>query len=247
MKDSMASSTFETRVKTDNGQSLASGLFVDFNEVVDKESLILRCLKDLQLHGPFIIMDLAPMRDLEANINGVDWSDSMETLEEKLDKKPPCARIVLPVSQIIDLKNINPPIGSSIIRCNASVPIYAWFQAANLLLMKQPGRLIPFPMEQENGDITYQSMRVTQTEFLAYQDLLEHCVTQDGPEQGFMIAAKYAYQILLNRGITDLTYKQVGSMITDIVIMGNSVMRGLLIANSNTEDFEDIRRLGIYI
>ena len=35
-------------------------------------------------------------------------------------------------------------------------------------------------------------------------------------------------------------------MVTDIVIMGSSFMRGVLIANSTEEDFDDIKRVGIY-
>ena len=248
-----AFSKFETKVmsQTKADKSMAAGLLVDFgaydeDDVEGKQIALLRAMADLGMkETPYMILDLAPMRSLELVVNGEDWVEPEELAKSDM---PPCARIVVPVSQIVDLANVHPTLGSSIIRCNGSVPTYRWFQAANLALhaRKEHMRLIPFPMEQKNGDVTYQSMRVVPDEFRKYQDLLDHAVTQDGVAQGFMIAAKFAYQVLADRGHTEITFAQVGHMVTDIVIMGNSMMRGVLICNSTEEDFDDIKRVGIY-
>lgn len=245
--------TFETKVmsQTKADKSMAAGLLVDFaaygeDDVESKQIALLRAMSDLGLkEKPCMIVDLAPMRSLELVVNGADWVESEDLAKSDM---PPCARIVIPVSQIVDLTNVHPTLGSSIIRCNGCIPTYRWFQAANLALhaRKEHMRIIPFPMEQKNGDITYQAMRVVPNEFRQYQDLLDHAVTQDGVATGFMIAAKYAYQVLADRGHNEVTFAQVGHMITDIVIMGNSMMRGVLLANSTEEDFEDIKRVGIY-
>ncbi len=248
-----AFSVFETKVmsQTKADKSMAAGLLVDFgaygeDDVESKQIALLRAMSDLGMNErPCMIVDLAPMRSLELVVNGADWVEPEDIAKSDM---PPCARIVIPVSQIVDLTNVHPTLGSSIIRCNGCIPTYRWFQAANLALhaRKEHMRIIPFPMEQKNGDITYQAMRVVPDEFRKYQDLLDHAVTQDGVATGFMVAAKYAYQVLADRGHTEITFAQIGHMVTDIVIMGNSMMRGVLIANSTEEDFDDIKRVGIY-
>mgnify|MGYP001607407975 CR=1 FL=1 len=244
---------FSTQVmsQTKASHSMAAGILVDFDaygedDAESKQQALLKAMSDLGMkERPCMIIDLAPMRSLELVINGEEWIEP-EILTK--NDTPPCARIVIPVSQIVDLTNVHPTLGSSIIRCNGCIPTYRWFQAANLALheRKEHMRLIPFPMEQKNGDITYQAMRVVPNEFRRYQDILDLAVTQDGVATGFMVAAKYAYQVLADRGHNEVTYAQVGHMVTDIVLMGNSLMRGVLIANSTEEDFEDIKRVGIY-
>ena len=244
---------FETKImsETTANAPMAGGLIVDFGTLEEddreaKEQMLLKAMNDMKMtQRPCMIMDLAPVRDLELTIKGEDW---IESDTDKLVKQPKCARIVIPVSQIVDLTNVQPVMGSSIIRCNGCIPCYNWFRAANLELhaKNNPMRIVPFPMEQKSGDITYQAMRVVPAEFRAYQELLDHAVSQDGVEKGFMIAAKYSYQVLVDRGHKEITFSQVGYMVTDIVIMGKSVMRGILITNSTDEDFVDLKRCGIY-
>lgn len=244
-------SIFSTRVLDTAGNSLAAGLVVDFakfdeDDVEAKEVALLRALADLHItERPCMVLDLAPVRALELDVDGKEW---VESEEEARVAAPPCARIVMPVSHIADISNIQPQMGSSVLRCNGSIPTYRWFQAINLLLheKKKPGRVVPFPLEQKDGNVTYQAIRVSAEEFRRYQDLLTHCVDLDGPEKGFFVAAKYAYQIFADRGHTELTYAKVGSMVTDIIIMKNSLMRGVLLLNSTAEDLETVRRLSIY-
>lgn len=237
---------FITKDKMENSEDipLASGVilnFDDFNEydVEAKQSSILTALSRAKLtERPCMILDLANVNDLGLIVDDKEYKQ----LENKI------ARIVLPISQIVDISNIKPPAGSSTIRANGSIPTYRWFQAANLLLhdKDQFGRIIPFPLEQKNGDITYQAIRVSPDEFRKYQDVLKYAVEQDGLHQGFAVAAKFAYEILLERGYKELTFEQVGSCITDIIIMGKSKMNGVLILNSEDTDFEDIKRFSLY-
>lgn len=230
---------------------LASGLVVDFGkddteDESQKQQRLNKAVRDMKLRTPLMVLSLAPVRDLGAMVDGEELKESED--DSEIDN-PPCAHIAVPVSQIVDLKNIDPRLGSSIIRCNASIPIYRWFQAANLMLheMGKAGRMIPFPMENTNGDTSYQMLRANPEEFRKYQELLKHCVDQDGVEKGFWVAAKFAYQVLLERGYTKLTHAQVGKHLSDIILMGHSYMRGVLILNARDEDFEEIERYSIYV
>lgn len=255
---------FETTDKAIHSetQPLASGLIIDFAQFPEydteaRQNSILTGLSKLGLtQRPCMILDLAPVDALNLLVDGKPYEpvapppksgDDSED-EDTKKKLPPMARIVLTADSLVDLTNLRPVAGSSIIRANGAVPSYRWFQAANLLLHGKDefGRVIPFPLEQENGDTTYQAMRVNPDEFRQYQGLLKHAVDQDGLEQGFFIAAKFAYQVLLDRGHSEISHKQVGKFVTDIAVMGDSSMKGVLILNSGGDDFEDISRLSLY-
>jgi hypothetical protein len=250
---------FETKEKMSNSETvpLASGIIVDFAEFQEydtegKQNAVLTALSRLKLtQRPCMIMELAPVADLGLQVDGKDYEPGPTGTQDENDvekKLAPIARIVLPVDSIVDLTQLRPSAGSSVVRANGAVPSYRWFQGANLLLQdkKEFGRIIPFPLEQDNGDITYQVLRVSPEEFKQYQQLLEHATKLDGIEQGFYIAAKYAYQCLLNRGHSELTYKAVGKFVTDIAIMRDSRMHGALILNSGGDDFEGIERLSLF-
>jgi hypothetical protein len=254
------SQPFYTEFKhEESGKPLMSGHFLDFAEFQEydtdsKQKALLKALRDMKITDrPCMVIDLAPMRDMGGMFMGeVKWEESEEEAKESY---PPAVRIVLPVSQLIDLKNIKPPLGKSIIRVNASVPTPIWFQAANLQLHHKGamGRIIPFPLEQEDGKFMYHAMRVDPDEYKEYNALLTECVSRDGVEQGFFIATKFAYVVLdrraerLGRKITEVSNATVGKSITDVVIMGDSYMHGVLIANSEPEDFEDMKNQFIYI
>jgi hypothetical protein len=242
----------------ESGTPLASGEFIDFAEFQEydtesKTKAMLAGLRKMKITDrPCIVIDIAPMRDLGLFLDGIEWKESEEDAK---NKTPPCARIVLPVSQLIDLKNIKPAMGKSILRANASVPTPIWFRAANLKLHHQNalGRIIPFPLEQEDGRCIYQAIRVDMDEYKEYNALLTECVSRDGVEQGFFIANKFAYEVLMRRAkrhgkeLNELTHATVGRSVTDLVMMGNSYMNGLLIANSEKDDFEDLENQFIYI
>lgn len=252
---------FETKERTTESDDtpLASGLILDLSQfpTYDTESRqngILTGLSRMDLkQRPVMILDLAPVDALGLLVDGKPYEPPApkhvdEEDEDAKKGRPPLARIAITADSIVDLTNLRPRVGSSVIRANGSVPSYRWFQAANLLLHNKNefGRIVPFPMEQENGNVTYQAMRVSPEEFKKYQELLAHAVGQDGPEKGFYIAAKFAYQILLDRGHSEITFKEVGKFITDIIIMGKSNMKGVLLLNATGEDFHDIERLGLH-
>lgn len=77
-------------------------------------------------------------------------------------------------------------------------------------------------------------------EFVAYQQLLTDAVAQDGIEHGFFHAAKYAYTVLQNRGIEELTDAVVGKYVTNVILMGLPRIRGALVVNSSTDDWEGL-------
>jgi len=245
---------FETTEKMSNSDDkvpLASGLIVDFAEFDEydtdaKQNGVLTALSKLGLtQRPCMIIELAPVADLGLLVDGKAYEPGPTGVQDENDvakNLPPIARIVLPVDKIVDLAQLRPAAGSSMLRTNGAIPSYRWFQAANLLLgdRKEFGRVIPFPLEQENGDVTYQAMRVSP------EELLVHATQLDGTERGFYIAAKYAYECLLQRGHKELTYQEVGKFVTDIAIMKDSSMHGVLILNSGGDDFEGIERLGLY-
>lgn len=253
---------FETKDKTSETDDtpLASGLILDMAQfptydTESRQNAIVAALSRMDLkQRPAMVLDLAPVEALGLMVDGEAYTPPApqhtddEEDEDAKRGRPPMARIVLPADSLVDLTNLRPAVGSSVIRANGSVPTYRWFQAANLLLHTKTefGRIIPFPLEQDNGDVTYQAMRVTPEEFSKYQGLLKHATDQDGPEKGFFIAAKFAYQILLERGHSEISYKEVGKFVTDIIIMGKSNMKGVLLLNSKGDDFEDIERLSIF-
>jgi hypothetical protein len=229
--------------------------FADYQEYDSdaRQAALLKATREMKITDrPCMILDLAPMRALELVVDDVDWVEDGAAAK---DEYPPCARILMPVSHIVDLKGIKPLAGKSIIRVNGSIPTPKWFQAANLQLHHDDklGRVIPFPMEQENGDMTYQAIRVSPDEFKEYQALLVECVSRDGPDKGFYLSSKFSFEILRRRSGKDkmeeveFTHQGVGNYITDFMIMGNSYMRGVLIANAEFDDFEDIEKNFIYI
>lgn len=248
---------FHTKVSTTNHKGeqvpLAAGKLVDFSSVssedVDcaqkRQKMLLKALVDVGIHErPLMVIDLAPMRDLELVIDhDKDWVDPDPT-----NQKPTCARIVVPATQLVDITHLKPKIGSSLVRANPAFPVYRWFQAINLLLAfdEQKGRVIPFPIQGEGTnanaprEMLYHVLRVFPDEYIAYQKLLKLAVDNDGVENGFFHAAKFSYEVLFLRGYKDITQKVVGELVTDIMLMGKPVIKGVLIDNANIEDFEGL-------
>lgn len=241
---------------------LCAGRYIDFAVVSSeketfpeeaRQRLLRRALEEAGIKTrPCMVVDLAPMRALEVRFEDTEEA-YQESPELAASAAPPCARIVVAASDIVDIRNLKPPVGRSIVRCNAAFPAYRWFQAMNLILHhegKTGGRVVPFPLESTDGTnhddteahgpnthIIYNALRVTMREFEAYQKVLALAVENDGAEKGFFHAAKFAYEILFKRGHKEINESVVANSVTTVVLMGKSVIRGVLVENSEADDF----------
>ncbi len=221
--------------------------FDEFDEE-ERQKLLLMALTAQGISTrPCMVIDLAAPRDIDLIVDG----KKLElTEEQKAETQPKCTRVVVPVTDIVDIRNLKPKLGRSVIRCNPAYPTYRWFQAINLLLHyknKTQGRVIPFPLEttvqDENGnerpEIIYHAMRVSKSEYMLYQKTLNDCVSVDGLFIGFQMAAKMAYEILAMRGVTEITEAIVSHFVTDIILMGTPTINGVLVLNSDKEHFSE--------
>lgn len=251
---------FYTKIDTEvhDGEKvpLLSGRYLNFKKVADdddpfanekRQKALLQAMREMEMtERPCMVVDLAPMRDVEAIIDGKAWEPTDPS--ELEEKRPPCAKLVVPASQLVDIEHLRPKVGRSVVRCNKAYPAFRWFQAINLLLHHKgiEGRVIPFPLET-NPDaktpspatILYHVMRVSKEEFEMYQKLLQQACDNDGLEMGFYHAAKFSYEVLFKRGYTEISEKVVGETVTNVVLMGKSLMRGVLIEGVQPEDFTE--------
>lgn len=252
---------FESTEKNDKGAPLAYGELVDFGALPMEED----CVEDLTVrqkelikaidkmkkssnfNPPYMVIDLAHQDDIGLLVEGEVYREDLDGKLLTADaKENPAVKILLPANQICDLSSISADNmgGMSVVKCNPAIPVYRWFQAANLMLKycDQIGRVIPFPMDQEDGQTTYHMLRVDPREFMTYQKLLDFSVQQNGVEIGFNTAAKYSYEVLASRGYNELTAEQVDKFITH-VMLGPAKMEGVLVLNGGrTEiDTEEMR------
>lgn len=240
---------FETGIKGQdvNGKEepVISGRVLDLYGVSseDKFVSITKALEDAGIKDkPVVCFNIGAPVAMDLKVEGIE--DPREIISG--DGVQNMAKIMVPVSNIVDSKHLKLKMGESAIRCNPAFPNYRWFQAINLELMykgETSGRVIPFPLlMSENGgaeETIYHAMRVNRAEYEAYQKLLTYSVMNDGLEMGFYHAAKFAYEILEKRGCTDLTEKSIGNQITKITMMGRPFIRGVLITNASDNDFEE--------
>ena len=254
--DSIAIKTFATSFSTKdvhgNELKVAEGLIIDFSEVSDDEPLaiekrqkaLVQASKQYGMNdAPYMVFDIGYLEDLDLIVDG-EKLDLPPTGEKK--GKRALVKVMVPCKHIVDITNLKPKMGESVIRANPVFPSYRWFQAVNLLLSfenKTEGRVVPFPIkaENENGEeeTIYHVLRTNKEEYEAYQRLLMHAVANDGVHMGFYHAAKFSYEILHRRGYSEVTEKVLGEAVTKITMMGVPVIRGVLIQNSTNEDYSE--------
>lgn len=255
-----------TEETNQNGQPMCSGLFLDATHYNDdilidvlngKQNAVVEALKrlkkDKDFNPPYMTMDLATLDDIGIIIDGEKYDAEKNKGAFPVSTeaaKNPALKLVMSAVDIVDIKSImNTTGGNSVVKCNPAVPVYRWFQAANLMLKycDQKGRVIPFPISQQPEEgkedeevmVTFHMLRVDPREFIEYQRFLDHCVSQDGIERGFEIAAKYSYEVLSNRGIKELTAEQVDSTLTHVILKQDARLRGVLLHNYGRDDLED--------
>lgn len=247
---------FQSEEQAMHGGPLAYGKMVDFGLLPLEED----CLEDLDARQkelikqidalnkegnfspPYMVIDMAHQDDIGLIVDGEKYVDKPEGKVLTPDAvSNPAVKILLPANSICDLSGIasDQHGGMSVVKCNPSVPVYRWFQAANLMLSycDQIGRIIPFPMEQDDKQITYHMLRVDPREYMEYQKLLNFCIQQHGVELGFNTAAKYAYEVLSNRGYKELTAAQVDKFISH-VMLNKGEMKGVLVLNAGRSEID---------
>lgn len=236
---------FSSEEKTEDGKPLLSGYLLDMNQwqTDDLEDTrpeqIKKAIREVsqkhkEFKEPYIILDLIERENIKLFDN--EGHEIPAEIEE--GDKGRILRVVVSAWSIVDLRNISNS-GNSIVKANAAIPVYRWFQAANLLLKYTDvvGRLIPFPLDQEKGETVYHMLRSTPAEFASYQQILEFATSQFNIlERAFETSARFSYEVLKNRGITELTAKQVDSTLTHVILMRDSTIFGLALANSTDTD-----------
>ena len=243
---------FQTDEKNARGEPLIEGLYVDVGKEYEKEEPITRAIRGMQdrdpnFKAPFLVMDLALPEDVklsessEAKYAGDDADDSAVSDDYELN---PCVKLLVPCSQIVDLSKSSGVAGSTkVAKCNQMIPAFRWFQAANLLLHHQdlPGRVIPFPLDHDEGT-TYHMLPVSRHEFGLYQQILEFGTTNQGVEKGFATAAKFSYELLAKRGITELKADQVDALLAHVMVGHNGDRcKGILLDRASRSDLEDLQ------
>jgi hypothetical protein len=257
---------FETRDKNGAGNPLASGLVIDLgpfheDDTPARRTHLAKAVQRLRRESetfrpPYLMVDLATTADLGLQVDGEPYDELAAYKDRERPEWAPegaMARVVLACSDIVNLHNISDERfgGMSVVKCNAAVPVYRWFQAVNLMLKYsgQQGRVVPFPLDQaaqEAADgapaqpavTTYQMMRVSLDEFAEYHKILDFGVQTQGPERGFDTSAKFSYEILSKRGITEMSSAQVDRAVTHVMLMGDSRLRGVIVLNALADDMD---------
>jgi hypothetical protein len=239
---------FETEEATSDGKPLFSGLFLDVGAELDKESAIMKAVRKMQTTNPdfkppFIVMDLATKEEVKIKGEASYGDDADDTYVSEDYAMNPSVKMLVPCSQVVDLSKIGGIAGStSIVKCNAMTPVYRWFQSANLLLhfADKTGRLVPFPLDQDDG-VTYHMLPVTPAEFRLYQQVLEYGTTEQGLERGFGTSARFSYELLHKRGIENITADEVDAVLCHIMVGHmNGVCEGVLLHRASREDLEGL-------
>ena len=196
---------------------------------------------------PYLLMDLCDAVDI-----------GLQMPSDSLPKG--MLRMLIPAAFIVELGTISSDRigGMSVVKCNAAVPVYRWFLAANLLLEhhKELGRVVPFPLDQpatgaddEGGAqpamTTFQFLRVTQAEHAEYKKLLDFAVSSEGLGRGFGTAARFSYEILRKRGVATTTdnkrleHSEVDRLITRVILKNPSALDCVLFAGLEEDPSAD--------
>jgi hypothetical protein len=95
---------------------------------------------------------------------------------------------------------------------------------------------------------TFQMLRTTKDEHAEYRKLLDYSIATLGINRGFETAARFSYEILRKRGVTQMTHEQVDKILTRVVLMNPSFIDCVLVANFDDSEVEavDLARRGIF-
>lgn len=229
-------SVFETIDKdTTERFPLCSGILVESGDIGELIAAVRkRNVPVGTFPPPYIMLDLCLPKDIELK-------DGLKPTGEEMLK------IVLPCSFVVDLAAISNDqiMGMSVVKTNAAVPVYHWFNAANLLLnfLGQEGRVMPFPMDQEAGEgqeavTVYHMLRCSPFEYKEYAKLLQFGMSCEGIQKGFLSAARFSYEVIRKRGVTELTSKEVDRLISHVMLKSPSRIECVMSSNMRLEDID---------
>lgn len=261
---------FESKDTGADGRPLCFGRLHDLRPVLSagddsadpaslQSDLIAAALRARRAKGafpaPYLLMDICDAADMALDVKS-DTGDGVGPGPELRGML--C--VLVPAAFVVDLGPIsNDSVGGmSVVRCNAATPVYRWFLAANLQLEQRGelGRVMPFPIDQpadeehaEKGAepqsqmTTFQFMRCTQQEHAEYRKLLDFAVLSEGLERGFNTAARFSYEVLHKRGVTELSSAEVDRVITRVMLMNPSRLDCLLFAGTQEDRSADAELL----
>lgn len=237
---------FETKERDSSDKHpLCSGVLVESGETDDIIAAVRkRNIPVGSFPAPYLMLDLCMPKDIEFTEGEQPKGDEM-------------LKLVMPCSFIADLVGVSNDsiLGMSVVKCNAAVPVYHWFTAANLLLKfyGQQGRVMPFPMDQEANDeqeamTIYHMLRVTPHEYGEYTKLLAYGMSCEGIQKGFLTSARFSYEVLRKRGVTELTAKEVDGLITHVMLKSPSRLECVMAGSIRQEevDKEELEKAYIF-
>lgn len=227
---------FETvEMDTSERFPLCSGILVESGDVSDLIAAVRkRNIPVGSFPPPYIMLDLCAPADIE-------FKDGAKPTGEEILK------IVIPCSFVVDLVAIGNDriLGMSVVKTNAAVPVYHWFNAANLLMnfFGQEGRVMPFPMDQEAGEgqeavTVYHMLRCSPFEYKEYTKLLQFAMSCEGIQKGFLSSARFSYEVIRKRGVTELTAKEVDRLISHVMLKNPSRIECVMGSNLRLEDMD---------
>ena len=247
----------ESSEKNDKDKPLLVGMFLDFGQircdgenciedVSTRQKAVIDAVRRLSANNPaykapFMAIDLAARQDVGLLHKG----EKMEPVAPIFPLSAaalsnPSVKVIVSANEVVDVGHLGSPT-QSVLKCNSAFPAYTWFQAANLILdtAGKAGRIIPFPLDQEDGSVMFHALRVDPAEYKNYQEVLAYAVNTNGLKEGFEIAARLSYEILSKRGLSELTANQVDHIITHVMLKPYAQIRGLVLENAGREELDD--------
>lgn len=246
---------FHTVEQNARGAPLMKGKFYRINpDTDDATDVVIEAMQSFKKNDknlgkqviPMILMDLAPADMIKI----LDSEDQPITYPEH--EANSLVRALVPASYIVDLKKvIGAHIGgNSIVKANQAFPVHIWFHAANMLMLFHQTniRLMPFPIEQEEGGIVYQMLAVTMDEYKLYEEVLHYGIQAEGLVAGFATSSKFAYEVIKRRGIVNMSHAEVDQILTHVFLDHNEgVFEGCLFYPLNKFELEHKELIEKYI
>lgn len=247
----------ESTEKNEKDKPLLLGMFLDFGQirsegdscvedVTPRQKAVIRAVRSFSANNPtykapYMAVDLAARSDVGLLHRGqkMDPAAPLFPLSAAAVSNP-SVKVIVSAHDVVDVAHLASPT-QSVLKTNPAFPVYTWFQAANLILdiAGKAGRVIPFPLDQDDGSVMFHALRVDPAEYKTYQEVLAYAVNTNGLKEGFDIAARLSYEILSKRGLTELTAKQVDHIITHVMLKSNAQIRGVILENAGRDEIDD--------
>lgn len=244
---------FTTTDVNDKGEPYMKGIFKDLRDIDEdfQDEEIMKLVREYRKKNdkfkpPYVVMDLAPPEGVKIKVEGEEEEHQFTELVREQDD---FVKLIASVPQLVDCSNIANPFAQSIVKVNQAVPVYRWFIAANMWLQftEQPGRVIPFPISAPPGEgeteprYVYHMFVVTPKEYMKYSYALKHATSVSKTfEESFEVSARIAFEILAERGLSELDHERVDKVITHVHVGQNKgILDGVLLHNCSSDGLRD--------